>query len=106
MGRFVIVAYKPREGKDAELLGLVREHVPVLRGLGMVTERQPYIMRSKDGVILEVFEWKSEVTHEQMHTNPVILEMWGRFEKACEYVTLPSIPECQGLFASFESASL
>jgi hypothetical protein len=51
MGRFVIVAYKPREGKDAELLDLVREHVPILRGLGMVTERQPYIMRSKDGVI-------------------------------------------------------
>ena len=31
MGKFVIAAYRPRAGKEARLLQLVKEHLPILR---------------------------------------------------------------------------
>jgi hypothetical protein len=31
MGKVVIVAYRPRPGKEKELLRLTREHLPILR---------------------------------------------------------------------------
>ncbi len=34
----VIVAYRPKPGKDADLLQLTREHVPLLRAEGLVTD--------------------------------------------------------------------
>ncbi len=31
MGQCVIACYRPREGKDAELVALMREHLPILK---------------------------------------------------------------------------
>ena len=59
MGKFVIVAYRPRPGKEQELLQLTREHLPILRSQGLATDRPLYVMKSADGTIIEVFEWKS-----------------------------------------------
>jgi hypothetical protein len=33
----IIVAYKPKPGKEAELQQLTREHVPLLRSEGLAT---------------------------------------------------------------------
>ena len=51
MGQFVIVAYRPFEGKEAQLLELVEEHLPILRGQGLATDRRPLVMRAADGAI-------------------------------------------------------
>ena len=69
-GVCVIVAYRPKPGKEAELLALVRARVPTLRQEGLVTERAPVIMRAKDGTLLEVSEWKSRAAIEAAHQNP------------------------------------
>jgi quinol monooxygenase YgiN len=58
-GVCAVVAYRPKPGKERELLELVRNRVPTLRKEGLVTDRTPTIMRSRDGTILEVSEWKS-----------------------------------------------
>lgn len=42
-------------------------------------------MRSADGSILEVFEWKSQEAINNAHTNENVLELWKRFEEVCEY---------------------
>ena len=106
MGQFVIVAYRPREGKTQQLLDLVREHLPVLRREGLATERPPYVMRAEEGVIIEVFEWKSAEAVEQAHTNAAVQAMWGRFGEVCEYEILSNLKECQGMFASFAPIDL
>ena len=106
MGRMVIVAYRPRPGKDAQLLELTREHVPILRSQGLATERAPYAMRSVDGTIIEVFEWVSQQAIRDAHTNPVVLEMWKRYEDACEYVSLTTVKECSDMFAEFDPVEL
>ena len=98
----VIVAYRPRPGKEALLLELTRQHLPVLRAQGLATERPSYAMRSADGTIVEVFEWKSQGAIDSAHSNPVVSKMWERYAEACEYIPLKNLKEAGDLFAGFE----
>ena len=98
----VIVAYHPRPGKEALLLELTKQHLPVLRAQGLATERASYAMRSADGTIVEVFEWKSQAAIDSAHSNPVVSKMWERYAEACEYIPLKNLKEAGELFAGFE----
>ena len=106
MGQFVIVAYRPRKGKEADLTALVREHVPILRSQGLATDRPAVAMRAADGTIVEVFEWTSAQAIEQAHTNEVVKAMWVKFDAACEYEMLANLPECKRPFSPFEPLEL
>ena len=101
MGRFVIAAYRPKPGHEDALLRELRDHLPVLRREGLVTDRPPYLMRAKDGTILEIFEWVSTEAVERAHGNPAVLEMWARFEAVCEYVAPADVEEARGPFSEF-----
>ena len=79
MGRFVVVAYRPKTGKEDALLAAVRKHVEVLRAESLVTDRPAYAMRAADGTILEVFEWRSAEAIAQAHVNPAVHALWGQF---------------------------
>lgn len=74
-GVIVIVAYRPKPGKDEELVELVRHRVPRLRKEGLATDRAPVIMRARDGTIIEVSEWKSQEAIDAAHKNPNVLAM-------------------------------
>ena len=100
-GVCVIVAYRPKSGKDAELLELVRSRVPTLRAEGLVSNRAPIIMRAKDGTIIEVSEWKSAEAIDAAHENPNVLAMWEKFDALCDFVLLKDLPEAAELFAGF-----
>ena len=106
MGVLVIVAYRPKPGKEAALLQLTKEHIPALRGQGLVTDRAPYAMRSADGTIIEVFEWKSPAAIDAAHKNPVVLKMWERYGEVCEIVPLVMVKESNNMFAGFEPIDL
>ena len=97
-----IVAYRPKPGREAELLRLVRERVPTLRREGLATERAPVILRAKDGTIIEVSEWKSREAIEAAHKNPRVLAMWDKFFAVCDCVPLKTVPEAETMFAGFE----
>lgn len=99
--RITIVAYKPKDDKADELRQLMREHLPLLKSLDMVTDRPSIIMEAKNGTILEVFEWKSKAAIEQAHTNPLILEMWRKYAEVCEYTPIANVEEAADLFSEF-----
>jgi quinol monooxygenase YgiN len=80
-GVIVIVAYRPKPGKDQELLELVRSRVPTLRNERLVTDRIPTIMRARDGTIIEVSEWKSRAAIDAAHQNPRVLQCGRDFSK-------------------------
>ena len=101
-GIVVIVAYRPKPDREAELLEIVRSRVPTLRQEGLVTDRVPVIMRAKDGTIIEVSEWKSNEAIEEAHRNPRVLAMWDRFFAVCDCVPLNAVPESATMFAGFE----
>jgi quinol monooxygenase YgiN len=97
-----IVAYRPKPGKEAELLQLVRARVPTLRQEGLVTDRAPVIMRAKDGTILEISEWKSPEAIDAAHRNANVLAMWNKFFEVCDCVPLNTLAEAGEMFAGFE----
>ena len=103
MGRFVIAAFKPKPGKQAELLAVVAKHWSVLQSEGLVTQRPRYAMQSADGTVLEVFEWLSSESIEQAHHNPAVQALWAEFEATCEYVPLASLSEAQHPFSEFSA---
>jgi hypothetical protein len=98
----VIVGYRPKPGQGAALQELMREHLPTLQQLGLATDRPSIMMEAKDGTIIEVFEWKSAKAVEQAHSHPVVLEMWGRYAVACDYIPVGQVPESANLFSNFK----
>src|SRR5438552_7158870 len=101
-GVIVIVAYRPKAGKEKELLDLVRNRVPTLRKENLATDRVPTIMHARDGTIIEVSEWKSQEAIDAAHKNPNVLAMWNKFFGVCDCVPLKSLAEADDLFAGFE----
>ena len=101
-GVVVIVAYRPKPGKENELIDLVRSRVPTLRKEGLVSDRVPTIMRSRDGTITEVSEWKSQEAIDAAHKNPNVLAMWNKFFAICDCIPLNTLAEANEMFAGFE----
>lgn len=101
MGRFVIAAFKPKPGREPQLLAVVERHWRALQAEGLVTERPRQAMQAADGTVLEVFEWRSPEAIEQAHHNPAVRALWADFEAACEYVPLSGLAEAQHPFSEF-----
>jgi len=105
MGRIVIVAYKPKPGRDSGLLQAVAKHLEVLGKEGLVTDRPAYVMGAADGTILEVFEWRSADAIQAAHANPAVQALWAEFAAVCDYVPLSSLAETHQMFAEFNAVS-
>ncbi len=101
MSVIVIACFRPNAGKESELLAVIRDHQPILRSQGLVTDRAATVMRAADGTIVEVFEWKSQAAIEAAHSNPEVHKLWARFEAVCDYVPLNAIPESGQMFPGF-----
>ncbi len=102
MGSMAVACYTPKPGRAEELLELVRNHLPPLRAEGLVTPREPVVMRAADGTLVEIFEWVSQEAIADAHGNPVVAELWQRFAAVCTYQPPSALPEFQQLFAHFE----
>ncbi len=103
MGRISIAAFKPKPGKENELLQIIADRVPLLRRLGYCTDREPITMRSRDGVIIQVSEWADDAAIEKAHETPEVLEMWRCFDACSEYVKLDALAEGHDDFATFDA---
>ena len=101
MGRIVIVAYQPKPGHTEDLLALCREHLPVLRAEGLVTDRAGMLMQAADGTVVEVFEWASPEAIHSAHSNDAVQQLWARFAEVCDYVPIGTVPEAAQLFSEF-----
>ncbi|QHS54362.1 hypothetical protein GWR56_01950 [Mucilaginibacter sp. 14171R-50] len=101
MGRVVIVAYQPKPGKAEDLKQLARTHVPRLRQEGLVTDREPVLLETGNGTVIEIFEWLSADAIRLAHQNKVVHQMWAEFDAVCTYVPLNTLSETANMFAEF-----
>lgn len=106
MGRFVIVAYTPKQSMEQQLLVAVKKHLRVLKTEQLVTDKPAYVMRAGDGSIVEVFEWRSAAAIEQAHGNPSVQALWAEFGAACDYTPLNKLSEAHQMFAEFDAVEL
>jgi hypothetical protein len=106
MSRIVIAAFKPLPGKEDELVQCIAVRLPLLRKLGLATDRTNITMRAADGTILDVSEWVDDDAIGAAHQAPEVLELWRRFEACSDYRRLNSLAEAQHDFATFDSVTL
>jgi quinol monooxygenase YgiN len=106
MGIMVIALFRPKPRMEETLMACMREHQPVLRSEGLVTDRPAYVMRAADGTLLEVFEWRSQAAIDAAHANPRVHELWARYAACCDYVTLGELVEAKAMFPGFEPVTL
>jgi hypothetical protein len=100
-GVVVIVAYRPKPGKESETLDLVRSRVPTLHREGLVTERTPIIMRA---AMAQLSKSRNGITGaiDAAPKNPNVLAMWNRFFAVRDCVPLNQLSESDEMFAGFE----
>jgi hypothetical protein len=100
----VIAMYRPKPGKLNELETLVQKHFPILKEYGLTTNRDPYIGRSTDGTILEIFEWSSRNAAEKAHDHPAVAKIWEAMAMICEFGKLEELAEASQRFPHFKQA--
>jgi hypothetical protein len=101
MERITIAIYRPKAGKETQLLELIKEHMPILKGQGLITDRKPVVMQAEDKTIVEVFGWKSADAIKEAHTNQEVQKLWHRFSEVCDYDIPTNVKEFTGLFSEF-----
>lgn len=102
----VFALYRPHEGKDAEFRQLLAKHFPVLRGLELVTDREPVIVKSKNGTYIEIFEWRTAESARQAHELPEVAQVWEAMGRIADLPALESLDEVSGRFPHFEPVHL
>lgn len=106
MGRFVIVAYRPKPGRRPDLVAAIARHIKILRDEDLVTEQEPLVMSAVDGTIIQVVEWKSAEAIEKGHRNEAVVALWVEFGEICDFRPLASLREANEMFAEFDSMRL
>jgi hypothetical protein len=106
VGLSVIAVYRPKAGREDELLDVVRDHLPVLREAGLATDVEPVVLRTGDGTLIEVFEWASEEAVHHAHEHPRVQELWERFAAVSDNVPLAEVPAARERFATVERVEL
>jgi quinol monooxygenase YgiN len=98
-----VALYRPHPGKEEELLKIVYTHIPTLRAENLITSREPMLLQSEDGTIIEIFEWLSEAATEKAHHSPAVMKIWDQLMAVAEMVSLSSLPEAGQPFPNFKS---
>jgi hypothetical protein len=99
----VIAIYKPKRGKEKELLRILRRHVPLLRRERLATKRPVTLLRSrKSKSILEIFEWATATAADEAHENPRVMRLWGAMHEIAAFPPLSSLKEGPLTFPHFE----
>lgn len=101
MTEVVFAVYVPHSGKGKELEKLVLGHSPALRELELITDRKEIVVRSSNGSMIEVFEWRSAKAAEMAHEHPKVAKIWEAMAKVCDFGTLKSLPESEKRFPHF-----
>lgn len=106
MGVMVIACYRPKPGKDAELLALTRTHLPILVKEGLAEDRPATLGRAKDGTLVEVFVWKSKEAIDAAHQNPRVGALWMKYGEIADFVMTKDLAEASALFAELDHVRL
>lgn len=106
MGRISIVAFRPHPGKDDELKRVLASRLPLLRRLGLSTDRTNITMRATDGTLVDVSEWVDDSAIDRAHHTPEVLELWQRFDACSSYIKLDTLAESHQDFATFDAITV
>jgi len=99
--KIAMAMYKPKKGKSEELKNILKEHLPTLRKMELITERPPLLLESENGTIIEIFEWTGDAAKDAAHKHPAIRVIWGKMMDICSFPSLKDLPEAKHSFPNF-----
>ena len=75
------VTYRPKPGKEEELLALIQKHGPALQSTGLIVGGAPVVYRAADKrsgekFFIETFSWRDEDAPEAAHQMPEVMAVW------------------------------
>jgi hypothetical protein len=100
--RLSLAAYRPKSNNDAELLDLFAEEVAALRARGHITARPAPICRTDAGEYLVAIEWKTALSVDDAHADPLIIELWARKGALVEYIGVADLSAAGVPFVSYD----
>ncbi len=90
-----LVIYRPRAGSLAALEALVKQHGPVLRRIGLITEDPVRVYRATDlrkpdagAFVVEEFVWRDGAAADVAHQTPEVMAVWETMGPHLEDMTL------------------
>ncbi len=97
----MLCTYRPRTGREEELLALVERHWPALHGCGLVTDEPALVYRATDkrsGTVffVEIFSWRDESASAAAHETHEVRAIWGPMEEALEKMDLAILEPVAG----------
>ena len=100
---FTMPLYRATNKKNQMLLfEILKNHIPTLRKYELISDSPAFLLQSKDGTIIETFEWKDENAKRAAHEHPAIRTIWGEMEGICEFPSLGDLPESKTRFPNFK----
>jgi quinol monooxygenase YgiN len=92
----MLVSYHPKEGKEEELLALIKNHWPTLNRMGLVTKMAPQVWRAVDKrshrtYFVEMFQWKDDKASDIAHQSPEVMSIWEPMGPILENLQLTQI---------------
>lgn len=98
----VFAAYKPNDGKEEDLLSLIKKHAPVLKECKLITDRPSLTIKSKDGTYIEVIEWRNVEASKMAHEHPPVAEIWEQMAAISSFVPLNQLAETKEAFSHYQ----
>lgn len=94
--------YRPKKGKSKELKKLLKNHIPTMEKLGLITKHSAHRVESKDGTVIEIFEWKGDAAKKKAHSHPQMRAIWGPMMEICDFPLMKDLPESKLFFPNFK----
>jgi hypothetical protein len=83
-----LCTYRVKENEDQKFLGVLRQHAPTLRRLGLVTEEPSLLFHGHDdsgkSFFVEVLRWKASDGPSLAEQIPEVLAIWERMGQCVE----------------------
>jgi hypothetical protein len=83
-----LCTYRVKDNAVERFVGLLREHAPTLRRLGLVTEEPSPLFRGQDesgkSFFVEILHWKSQDGPTVAEQTPEVLAIWERMGQCVE----------------------
>jgi len=92
----MLCTYRPKKGKEKELLSLVKNNWTTLKRVGLVTKDRAVVYRATDKksariYFVESFSWRDQAASESANATPEVMAVWDAMGPLLEGMELAVI---------------
>jgi hypothetical protein len=98
----MLCTYRPKLGKEKELIALLKKHWRTLKTIGLATQEPATVYRAtnkESGQVyfVEIFSWCNEQASVDAHQTPEVMAIWGPMGLIMDSMELAVIEPVRGI---------